>query len=175
MVLALVAGACSRKTTNTDSDSSVVMGYKTEKDLNGKPTTLPMKEKVRVMDVPKVNQLPPATAFRMNGEYQDNVAITINPEGVLIYFPDPKDITADSRPIELGDGWWLNCQGLSPNSVFTKYTFPEYAELPAVPTVQQLKNSVIPGSGVTQFIELPYTISQAAEHIPEIKEYLKDK
>ena len=55
--------------------------------------------------------LPKATAFRMNGDYADNVAVSVGSDGRLTYFPDPSDISADSRPVDLGDGWWLNLTG----------------------------------------------------------------
>lgn len=117
--------------------------------------------------------LPAATAFRMSGDYSDNVAITLNQEGQLLYFPAPTDITADSRPIDLGNGWWLNCQGLGPNSVFTKYTFAQYSELPNVPSPNQLKLDVIPGAKVTGFIELPMKKDYAVTHLDEVREYIK--
>ena len=171
--LMAVVCSCSHKTSSS-VDSSVVAGYSSTTvpaDLNGeKPVREPEMKTVR-----PEGMIPYATAFRMSGDYADNVAVTLNADGSLLYFPDPKDITADSRPVSLGNGWWLNNQGLGPNSVFTTYTFADYAELPAVPTIEQLKNSILPGAKVTQFIQLPYSIRDASDHIAEIKEYLKDK
>lgn len=123
----------------------------------------------------RVNVVPNATAFRMSGDYGNNVAVTLTPGGELQYFPAPSDITAYSEPISLGDGWWLNCQGLGPNSVFTKYTFAEYASLPQVPTPTQLKQAIIPGAKVTQFIELPMKLNDAVENLDAVKSYLKNK
>lgn len=117
--------------------------------------------------------LPNATAFRMSGDFSDNVAVTVGPDGELTYFPAPSDITADSAPIALGKGWWLNNQGIGPNSVFTKYTFAEYAALPETPSVTQLKEAIIPGAKVTEFIELPVKIGEAIRNIDEVKAYIK--
>ena len=119
-----------------------------------------------------VGLIPPATAFRMSGDYANNVAVTIS-DGQLLYFPAPTDITADSEPVYLGDGWWLNNQGLGPHSVFTKYTFAEYAALPEAPDPNQLKMAVIPGAKVTDFIELPMNIDSASQNIEALKEYVK--
>lgn len=121
------------------------------------------------------NVMPDATAFRMSGDYANNVAITLTPDGGILYYPAPTDITADSEPIELVDGWWLNCQGIGANSVFTKYTFAEYASLPEAPSPDQLLKAVIPGAKVTEFIELPVKFNEAANNIDEIKKYLKDR
>ena len=139
--------------------------------------TLPTKVRIPVQPTggPVVNMMPNATAFRMSGDYYDNVAITLGPDGQLLYFPAPTDITADSKPIDLGNGWWLNNQGIGPNSVFTKYTFAQYAELPEVPDPAQLKNSIIPGAKVTGFIELPMKLDEANGNIEAVKEYLKNQ
>lgn len=174
IAILLIAGACSNKTTYTP-EKSVAMGFpRTNEDKAGKPTTLPAKPPVKIMTVKQAKAMAKATAFKMNGEYSKNIGVTLDPEGNLSYFPDPKDITADSEPLDLGNGWWLNRQGLGPNSVFTNYTFPEFASLPEVPTPEQFKNEIIPGSHVLQFVELPYNIGEAPSHIDEIKQYLKD-
>lgn len=152
---AMVLGACSHK-------SQPVITY-------GEPTPLPLTS-----SEPR-NVMAHATAFRMSGDYQNNVAITLSPSGEILYYPAPTDITADSEPVELVNGWWLNCQGIGPNSVFTKYTFAQYSALPEVPSPQQLKLEVIPGAKVTDFIELPMTLNEAVENIGEVKAYLGNK
>lgn len=105
--------------------------------------------------------MPRATAFRMSGDYADHVAVTLNPDGSLLYYPAPSDITANSAPYDLGDGWWLNRQGISANSVFTKWTFAEYAALKTVPTQQEIKDAIIPGARVTRMEQLPVSVSEA--------------
>lgn len=114
-----------------------------------------------------------ATAFKMSGPYADNVAITLNADGSLAYYPDPSDISEYSKPVALGNGWYLNRQGITPNSRFTKYTFEEYAALKAVPTQQELISSIIPGAEVTDWQTLPYPAGEAMQHLPEIKAMLK--
>lgn len=114
-----------------------------------------------------------ATAFRMNGDYSNNVGITLDNKGNLLYYPAPTDITANSRPVNLGSGWWLNRQGISDNSVFLKYTFEEYSRLENVPSREELKKMIIPDSHVTGFRQLPYSASEAMGHLNEIKKYLR--
>lgn len=105
--------------------------------------------------------VPDATVFRMSGDYAGNVAVTLNADGSLQYYPAPSDITPESAPYDLGNGWWLNRQGLSGNSVFTKWTFAEYAALPVVPTHEEIKAAVIPGARVTSFYRVPVSQSDA--------------
>lgn len=120
-----------------------------------------------------VNALPKATAFRMSGDYAGYVAITLGDDGKPIWFPDPRDITEAAEPLELCDGWWLNRQGLGPNSVFTSYTFARYRELPEVPSPAQLLESVIPGARVTGFVTLPCLAWEATDSLALIEEFLQ--
>ncbi len=107
-----------------------------------------------------------ATLFKMSGDYSDKVAVTINPQGVLTYFPAPSDINLNTKPKYIGEGWWLNRQGLSENSVFTKWTFEEYAALDKVPTPAEIKQSIIPGARVTDFCRLSILASEAETMTP---------
>ncbi|MDE6026657.1 MAG: hypothetical protein K2G23_01115, partial [Muribaculaceae bacterium] len=83
-------------------------------------------------------------------------------------------ISVNSKPIDLGNGWWLNRQGLGPNSVFTRYTYEEYSKLPSVPSQQELKAAIIPGARVSEWRQLSCPASDAMSHLQEIKAELKD-
>jgi len=124
------------------------------------------------MDLPIENSKPnmmrmKATLFKMSGDYANNVAVTFGPDGNLTYFPAPTDLSAESVPAEVGEGWWLNRQGLGPNSVFTKFTFDEYRALKTVPTPDEIKAAVIPGARVTEFRRLVLPASEARGLAPK--------
>lgn len=110
--------------------------------------------------------IPKASAFRMSGDYADKVAVTFDGSGKLVYYPAPTDISQASRPVSIGDGWWLNRQGISGSSVFTKWTFDEYMRLPSAPSTDEIKAAVIPGAVVTEFRRLPVSASEAAKLPP---------
>lgn len=148
----------------------------------GKSETTPVKtESIRKTlpyltgETGVVGVMPNATAFRMSGDYNNNVAVTLAPNGDLLYFPAPTDITADSEPISLGDGWWLNCQGFGANTAFTKYTFAEYAALTQTPSIEQIKLSIIPGAKVTEFVELPIKLNDAIQNPKAAAALLKNQ
>ncbi|MDE6006436.1 MAG: hypothetical protein K2G67_02655 [Muribaculaceae bacterium] len=107
-----------------------------------------------------------ATLFKMSGDYSNNVAVTLGPDGSLRYFPAPSDISENSRPEEVGEGWWLNRQGLGANSVFTKWTFDEYRNLKEVPSPEEIKAAIIPGACVTEFRQLAIPAEEAREMKP---------
>lgn len=176
--LSLALVACTHHTylvgDNYNKNTKVVKENVTSTEMEGKKSQL-VKISPRGGDVQPLSYMPNATAFRMTGDYANNVAITLSPEGELIYFPAPSDITADSEPISLGEGWWLNNQGLGPNSVFTKYTFAEYAALPEVPTPEQLKHSIIPGAKVSGFMELPMKVGEALNNLDAAKSFVKNQ
>lgn len=142
-------------------------------EVNNPPSVAVKKPVVISGKVPSASAIPAATAFRINPEYADKVAITVGSDGKLSYFPAPTDITDSSAPLDLGDGWWLNRQGIAANSVFTTFTFSRYRALQAAPSPRELLEAVIPGSGISEMVKLPYNINEAPAHIPEIKTFLK--
>lgn len=144
---------------------------------NSQPVTLPddyeIIERVQPVGSRPLGMVLKATAFQMTGDYSNNVAVTLNQDGSLAYYPAPSDITPQSRPISLGNGWWLNRQGLGPNSQFTSYTFDEYEKLPETPSQEQIKAAIIPGARVSDFRNLSYPAGDVMKYLPQIKEELK--
>lgn len=133
--------------------------------------TIPVAS-VPVQETGTVALRPQASAFRMSGDYADKVAVTFDGNGRLVYFPAPSDISAASRPVDLGNGWWLNRQGISANSVFTRWTFDEYKALKKTPSAREIKEAIIPGAYVTDMETLPVPASEAASRLEEIKALL---
>lgn len=118
---------------------------------------------------PTTGYIPRATVFRMSGPYADKVAVTLDAQGKLTYYPAPGDITKASMPVYLKDGWWLNCQGLSAGSVFTDWTFTDYAALPATPSPSEIKAHIIPGAVVTAMERTTVPVTQAMQNLDKIK------
>ena len=132
----------------------------------------PTAEVVEITGSAPLSVMPKASAFKMSGDYADNVAITLNADGVITYYPAPSDITESSRPVSLGNGWWLNRQGISPQSRFTRYTFKEYAALSQTPSIEQLKDAIIPGAIITEWKVFPIPASEALSRLDEIRDLL---
>lgn len=109
------------------------------------------------------NPIPRAVVYRTNGNYNDNVAIRINPaDSAIIYYPAPSDITPQTAPLPLADGWLLDRQGgIGDGTVFLKWTYAQYHNLPATPTLAQLRAAIIPNARVTRIERLKISLQEA--------------
>lgn len=104
---------------------------------------------------------PAAHIYKVNGRCADNVTAVIA-DGQLISYPAPSDISAATAPVSLDNGWWLDRQGIGPNTVFLKWTRAQYAALSAAPSPAEIKEAVIPGAMLQALYQLPMSASQAA-------------
>lgn len=105
--------------------------------------------------------IPRALIYRTDGDYQHNVPITVGPDGNIISFPAPTDLRYTS-PVPVADGWLLDRRGVGERTRFTRYTYAQYETLATPPTLEQLRQAIIPGARVTQAYSLPMTNSEAA-------------
>lgn len=100
--------------------------------------------------------LPQAIAYKTSAPVADYVPVTVNADRTeIVAYPAPGDITSNSRPVPLDDGWLLDRRGVSSKTAFTSYTYAEYAALQSAPSREQLLRSIQPGVTVTDIISLP--------------------
>jgi len=121
----------------------------------------------------KATAMPYAVAFRMNGRYDGNVPVSLDSDGRVLSYPSPTDITEQSRPLALADGWWLDRRGVGSATAFTRYTYEEYAALPQPPSVEELKAAVIAGARITELVKLPMTLSEAQADTVAVNAFLR--
>lgn len=117
--------------------------------------------------------IPRARVYRMNGNYADNVPVGTDGNGRIISYPAPSDVSAASRPMQLAGGWWLDRRGVGRHTVFTRFTYEEYAAMQQAPSVAQLKEAVIPGARVTVVAELPWTLQDAVADTAAVNSWLQ--
>ena len=115
---------------------------------------------------PEQAVMPPAIVYKTNGNYDNNVVASYDhATGRFISYPDPRDVSAASAPVRLADGWLLDRQGMiGNNSVFLKWTYEEYHNLPQVPAVDQLREAIIPDARVTAHIPVEGIPASAASN-----------
>lgn len=98
--------------------------------------------------------MPRAVVYRMSGDYSQNVPVNLGPDGNITSYPAPSDLRG-AAPVAVGHGLWLDRRGVGPRSVFTRYTYREYMNLPEAPSPQQLRDAIIPGAHITSVYTLP--------------------
>ncbi|WP_302984414.1 hypothetical protein [uncultured Muribaculum sp.] len=126
-------------------------------------TTIDNIEQPVVIGTKKQMAYPKAVIYKTNGNFSNNVPITLSADSKkLISFPAPSDITEQTAPIKLSQGYWLDRRGISPNTAFTKFTYRQYAQLKSTPSASELKKAIIPGAIVTEIVQLPYPVGQVS-------------
>lgn len=107
-------------------------------------------------------EVPKAVVYKTNGEYSDHVFVNLAPDGTLLSYPAPSDVTAASSALPVGSGWLLDRRGgIGENSRFLKWTYAQYASLPTVPSHAELLAAIIPDARVTTVRVLPIPASEA--------------
>ena len=102
-----------------------------------------------------------AQIYQTSGDYLHNLPVQFA-DGNITSYPDPADITPESAPIPVEGGYLLDRRGVTPQTVFTTYTYTQYAALTAAPAISALKTAIIPGARVTRIVTLPISATQAA-------------
>lgn len=117
--------------------------------------------------------LPRALVYRTNGDYAENVPISMSPSGEIISYPAPTDL-AHTAPVPLAGGWFLDRRGVGTNTRFTRYTYKEYSSLKQPPTLDELRAAVIPGARVIQAWTLPMTSGEAAADTAAVNRLVRE-
>lgn len=125
---------------------------------------------------PGVTALPHAVIYKTNGDYDNNVTITLNDSGQApVSYPGPGDVGTQSTPLRLADGWLLDRRGsIGPKTVFLSYTYDEYHALPQVPAVSTLMSKIIPGARVEEAYRLPMTANAALADTSAVNNLIRE-
>ena len=86
--------------------------------------------------------LPPIIIYKTTGNYDNLVPVTMDETKTRITsYPAPGDLYYKGSlaiPQKLMDGYLLDRRGISANTVFTDYTYQEYAAMDKAPTINEL-------------------------------------
>lgn len=108
--------------------------------------------------------LPFAVIYRTNGNYDNHVIAQYDrATDTFISFPAPTDVAETSAPLQLVDGWLLDRRGgvSLTNTVFLRWTYAEYHRLEHVPTLNELRDAILPDAKVTAVQRLDMTTYEA--------------
>lgn len=122
----------------------------------------PVSAQAAVAPQRPARMLPKAIVYKTNVPCTDNVVISLNNDGTgVLSYPAPTDVSADSAPLQLPDGWLLDRRGIGPNPAFISMTYRQYAALRSAPSPAELLRMVLPDVHVTELRRLSMTPQQA--------------
>lgn len=120
-----------------------------------------------------MNHIPKARIYKTNGNYRQNVPVTVK-NGNITSYPDVADISAAMLPVELADGYLLDRRGISEHTAFTSYTYETYSALEKTPSADALKAAIIPGAAVVEIIQLPFDTPTAVADTARCNRLIRD-
>ncbi len=93
------------------------------------------------------NMQAPLIIYKTTKDYSNHIPIVLNESrDRIVSYPSMTDIYFNgvfAKPTRLASGFLLDNFGISANSVYTSFTFEEYAKLEKVPSLQELMESII--------------------------------
>ncbi len=88
----------------------------------------------------------PVIIYKTRTDYSDHVPVTMDVKKAhIVSFPAQSDLKRDggfSYPTRLANGWLLDNRGITPNSVFLRFTYDDYYNMDHIPTAQSLMNYI---------------------------------
>lgn len=79
--------------------------------------------------------LPHVRVYRTRADYANLVPVTLDGTRTkIVSYPAPTDLSEAQKPVPLGDGWYWDTRGITTATVFTDYTYEQYAALPEAPS-----------------------------------------
>ena len=89
----------------------------------------------------------PVIIYKTTADYYNRVPVTMNEaKDRIVSYPAPSDLYYHGElalPGKLNKGYLLDRRGMNANSVFTSYTYSEYAALETAPSKEELLESII--------------------------------
>lgn len=137
------------------------------------PTSTPSSIISSKLNTPPLSMIRKASIFKIDDKYADHVVVCLDYAGNLSYYPAPSDLNANSAPLKLANGWWLNRQGFGAGAMVTSFTFEQYRSLDHTPSHQEILNAIIPDAVISDIQSIPISHSQALSlPIDQLNTYL---
>ena len=144
------------------------------------PRTSPLPDIIEAPAQPKLGgkrAMPFAYIYKTNGDYDNNVVVSYNRgDGTFISYPAPSDVSSDSSPLQLVDGWLLDRRGgVSDNTAFLRWTYGEYCRLDSTPTLEQLRAAILPDARIIAVQRLDMTTFDAQRDTAAVNKIILEK
>lgn len=97
---------------------------------------------------------PPVIIYKTKSDYRHNVPIILSADKKeIIMYPAPRDVFYQGEyatPFELRNGYLLDRRGINENVAFIAYTYEEYANLKASPSLEDLFEMILDNDPITE-------------------------
>ncbi len=100
---------------------------------------------------------PHAMVYKTSGDYRQLVPVILSEDGSrIVSYPDPRDLRKGGElmlPVVLEKGYLLDRRGIGPRVAFTSYTYEEYVNFPAAPSLEVLQRAIVDASPLTDLCD----------------------
>lgn len=101
---------------------------------------------------------PPAVVYKTRENYYDKVPVTLSADGkTIIAYPARQDLMRGGEfayPTRLNDDYLLDNRGISPNTAFLRFSYPDYYNMDNIPTAERLMNYLLDEKPFTEYYEV---------------------
>jgi hypothetical protein len=86
----------------------------------------------------------PTIVYKTTKDFSDFVAVIMNTERTkIVSYPAPTDLSLNSKPTKLKNGYLLDNRGISENTVFLNYSYEVYINLKTAPSLAEMQKNIL--------------------------------
>lgn len=116
-----------------------------------------MEIKSIVQETSAAVRSPKVFVYKTKADYSHLVPVLMdNSRTKIISYPHPRDLVIGGKlclPTLLNEGYWLDNRGIGRNVAFLTYTYEEYSQLPAAPSMEELMAHIRDTNPITEWHE----------------------
>lgn len=111
--------------------------------------------------------------FRASTDYSNKVPVNMTVDKQRIsHYPHPQELRTNRPPLNIGKGYFMDFDGMSPSSMYINMTRKEYSQLKEKPKKGEINRKIIVNSYIETFIVMPFTYGQYFENPSIIDEFI---
>ena len=107
----------------------------------------------------------PFLIYKTRADYYNMIPVIMNADKTkIISYPSPSDVMVDGKlmlPVRLKNGYLLDIRGIAANVAFTSFTYEDYVNLDAAPSINILMSSIIDDDPILELYD--------CKNLPDIK------
>jgi hypothetical protein len=86
----------------------------------------------------------PTVVYKSIKDFSEYVPVIMNADRTrIVSYPAPTDLTINSKPTKLKDGYWLDNRGINENVVMLNYTLEDYMALKEAPSFDDMLKNIM--------------------------------